>query len=150
MTQKDWILVGSVIIAFCAGLCIDRLLLTMEFKIDRSINIVQEEDEVMPVLNITQIKDGSLTGEADGLLRIAAGDEIAMPDDNGHLELFLGDAFVNYKTNEVPEGAQFVGSKNSNKYHPLGSYTARQIAPENRIYFLTEEEAQAAGYIPIK
>ncbi len=43
---------------------------------------------------------------------------------------------------------QFVGSVNSNKYHHLDCSTWKQIKPENQIWFDTQEEAEAAGYIP--
>lgn len=40
----------------------------------------------------------------------------------------------------------YVGSKESDKYHFPGCRWAEKITPENRIWFQTKEEAQAAGY----
>ncbi len=40
----------------------------------------------------------------------------------------------------------FVGSINSNKYHWPDCPWAKKIAPQNQIWFPSEEEAQAAGY----
>ncbi|MFH1461109.1 MAG: hypothetical protein ABIF84_01680 [Patescibacteria group bacterium] len=45
------------------------------------------------------------------------------------------------------EQGKFVGSVNSNKYHWLDCPSAKKIAPENQIWFDSEEQAQTAGYI---
>ncbi len=48
----------------------------------------------------------------------------------------------------TPQG-NFVASKSGTKYHPIeGCSFADRIKPENKIYFSTEKEAQAAGYEP--
>lgn len=46
------------------------------------------------------------------------------------------------------EGCQFIGSKNSDKYHAPDSGSAKRILPENRVCFASEEEAQEEGYEP--
>lgn len=43
-------------------------------------------------------------------------------------------------------GAQWAGSKNSNKYHECDSMFARMISKENIICFKTEQQAEDAGY----
>lgn len=43
---------------------------------------------------------------------------------------------------------QWVGSKNSNKYHHPASRCAKQIKPENRICFSSAEQAVSRHYIP--
>ena len=47
-----------------------------------------------------------------------------------------------------PEGTQFVGSKNSDKYHYCNCSSAITIKPENLKCFNSKEEAQGEGYIP--
>ena len=42
----------------------------------------------------------------------------------------------------------YVASRDSDKYHYLGCRFAKEILPENRIYFDTVEDAQAANYSP--
>jgi len=42
----------------------------------------------------------------------------------------------------------FVGSKNSNKYHWPWCAPAKNIKPENQVWFQSEAQAQAAGYLP--
>ncbi|WP_335342408.1 thermonuclease family protein [Polycladomyces zharkentensis] len=43
------------------------------------------------------------------------------------------------------EAVGFVASKNSDVYHPADCDVVNEIKPENRIYFMTEQEAQASG-----
>lgn len=49
--------------------------------------------------------------------------------------------------NEKEVEGEFVGSSNSNKYHWPECPWAKKIAPQNQIWFSSEKEAQAAGYI---
>ncbi len=44
------------------------------------------------------------------------------------------------------EGCQFVGSKNSDKFHSPDSAPARRIKPENKVCFSSESEAMEEGY----
>ncbi len=41
---------------------------------------------------------------------------------------------------------QFVASKNSTKYHPIDSGTAKRIKDENKVFFQTKAEAENAGF----
>ena len=49
---------------------------------------------------------------------------------------------------EVHAQGQFVGSKNSNKYHYPSCYWAGRIKPENEIWFSSAQDAVNHGYIP--
>lgn len=42
--------------------------------------------------------------------------------------------------------AQFVASVRGTVYYPVGCRAAQKLAPANRVYFQTAEQAQAAGY----
>lgn len=46
----------------------------------------------------------------------------------------------------VPEPARYVGSKSGTKYHLETCSGAKRIKPENKIYFKTTNDAEAAGY----
>jgi methylphosphotriester-DNA--protein-cysteine methyltransferase len=46
--------------------------------------------------------------------------------------------------------AEYVGSKNSNKYHKTTCQWAQKIKSENRVTFKTAKDAEKAGYIPCK
>jgi micrococcal nuclease len=45
------------------------------------------------------------------------------------------------------KGANYAGSKQSDKYHSCDSRFARMISPENLICFASEAEAREAGYV---
>jgi len=46
-----------------------------------------------------------------------------------------------------PKQGRFVGSINSSKYHWPDCPWAKKIAPENQIWFDSEEKARTAGYV---
>lgn len=48
------------------------------------------------------------------------------------------------------EGYNYVASKNSQVYHELSCQWAQKIAPGNRVYFRTIEEAEASNRRPCK
>ncbi len=43
---------------------------------------------------------------------------------------------------------KFVASKNGTKYYPIGCKSASRIKDENKVYFLTVEEAEGANLTP--
>ena len=49
---------------------------------------------------------------------------------------------------QTSEKGLFIGSKNSDKYHWPWCAPAKNIKPENEVWFKSEAEAQAAGYSP--
>lgn len=49
-----------------------------------------------------------------------------------------------------PAGTQFVGSKNSNKYHYCDCRWVKMIKPDNLVCFKNVEEAKEKCYIPCK
>jgi hypothetical protein len=59
----------------------------------------------------------------------------------------------NGTSSEIPEGSDAQRpwlSKKSDKYHFSNCVWARRIKPDNLVAFRSEEEAQAAGYVPCK
>ncbi len=50
----------------------------------------------------------------------------------------------------LPQNCAFVGSKNSNKYHLPTCRYAKNINPENRVCFSSQDEAKSKGYLPDK
>lgn len=47
---------------------------------------------------------------------------------------------------EVPEGMQFVASKDGKKFYAVDTAAGKKIKVEKRVYFATEAEAEEAGY----
>ena len=58
-----------------------------------------------------------------------------------------GQALNNFTADESNKG-QYVGSKNSNKYHLPWCSGAARIKEENKVWFASKEEAVAKGYTP--
>lgn len=55
----------------------------------------------------------------------------------------------NTNTSQVtPQTGQFVGSKNSTKYHLPSCRFAKNIKPANQVWFTSAEEAKSRGYQP--
>jgi len=46
------------------------------------------------------------------------------------------------------ENSQLVASRKGTKYHLLTCPGAKQMSEENKIYFISEDEARASGYTP--
>jgi len=63
-------------------------------------------------------------------------------------KLVAGDAIQKDLSNLAEAGCAFVGSKNSDKYHPLNCAWAKRIKPENRVCFKDAEDARNKGYVP--
>ncbi|GAH55916.1 unnamed protein product, partial [marine sediment metagenome] len=51
---------------------------------------------------------------------------------------------------EEPQQAQYCGSINSDVYHYPSCGSAKQIKPENLIWFIDENDAKSKGYRPCK
>lgn len=58
------------------------------------------------------------------------------------------DLLGNEIINETAAQKLFVASKNGKKYHYAWCDSAKSIKEENKVWFLTQEEARAAGYEP--
>ena len=49
---------------------------------------------------------------------------------------------------EVPQGGQYVASRNGTRYYFPWCGGAKNIKEENKVWFSTKEEAEAKGYTP--
>lgn len=67
---------------------------------------------------------------------------------NGFTPLIKGGKVITKKNTPTTETGQYIGNKNSHKFHKA---TCNKLpSPANRIYFKTRDEAIAAGYKPCK
>ena len=48
----------------------------------------------------------------------------------------------------MPSGGQYVASRNGTKYHLPWCAGAKSISEQNKIWFASKEDAEAAGYTP--
>lgn len=85
-----------------------------------------------------------------GLGRLSVLD-IEFQAEKGSVEYFepeVGDGAYAVETTETTGDIQYVGSKNSNKYHLPWCSGAKRIKEENKIFFATVALAEQAGYEP--
>jgi len=85
-----------------------------------------------------------LHGEIIGSARVSIGKHVLTQ--SGVFALDAGPILYNQIAVQVPEGARFVASKRGSKYYAVDSAGGSNLAPANRIYFSSKEEAESAGY----
>jgi len=110
--------------------------------------VTVEEDSAARtgVVQIEGVRDGDITGTIDGDVRVFLGDEIITPESNGVFTVPATALLTNEIGVIIPSGTQYVASKKGTKYYPVFSPQGERIVPENRVYFRTAEEAEAAGF----
>lgn len=107
------------------------------------------EPDVRPHVStivLTGIQNGRLTGTMEGETRLIVGNVPVVG--SGAFSIAAGPLLVHRIEIEIPKGARFVASKRGKKYYPVDAASARGLSPENRLYFETALQAQAAGFIP--
>lgn len=138
----------SLILTLILGFLLGRLTaLESKFAQSTPMKLTQDERPTIPVVTFEGSTDGTLKGDVDGNVRLFAGDEMILPDKDGHFDvpttMFRATVIV-----KVPDGMTFVASKNGKKYYGVHTPSGERIAPQNRVYFTNEEAARAAGYEP--
>jgi len=136
--------VAAGVLLILWGYALGRILTVRTFL--RPLEIVEDTRPQIPVLHFDGIEDGMLRGRIDGDARIFINDDYVVPEEDGSFAVRADAFFINYVRVQVPEGARFVASKRGKKYYSVDSAAGSNLAPENRVYFSTEEEAKAAGY----
>ena len=111
-----------------------------------SFVIVPDTRSLLPTVLIMGIENGELVGEIRGDVRLFLGDRQIIPNGSGAFRVPAGELKNDVRTIQLPEGMHFVASKKGKRYYSVHSKQAEGLAPKNRIYFRTEEEAKAAGY----
>ncbi|MBI3619092.1 hypothetical protein HY213_03625 [Candidatus Peregrinibacteria bacterium] len=98
----------------------------------------------IPVITIGRLGN-EIKGQTTGDVRIFAGSKEIIPDASGAFRITLP-TWTTDVTVTVPTGMRFVASKNGKRFYPVLSAAGSAIAPANRVYFATKEEARAAGF----
>ncbi|MBI4129325.1 hypothetical protein HY464_01380 [Candidatus Peregrinibacteria bacterium] len=102
---------------------------------------------LVPVVHIEGLDGGKIVGRINGEVRVFWGDVMIIPDGSGAFRI-AEDLLVEETTVLVPDGMQFVASRKGKKYYSVTSPISERIKPENRMYFSTNAEAEAAGFLP--
>ncbi len=110
------------------------------------LTVTDDTRPLVPTLQIDGVENGAIVGQAKGELRVLVGGEAYVVTE-GEFAI-PGSVFREVLTVRVPEGMRFVASKNGTKYYDVTSAAGNRIDPDNRVYFRTAADAEAAGYKP--
>lgn len=130
--------------------------LSIQYEMSKNIpplQIVSEINPKIPMVTITDINDGKVTGTVNKPeIRIKSGESVAVPDEFNEFELdiqhlgYIGEKRQIIKIT-VPDWAKFVASKNGKYYYELDEASAKNLSVETRVYFANEAAAIEEGYL---
>lgn len=118
-----------------------------DLKSNNTAQITSIPTTEIPVITLETIENGELKGTVRGNARIVVKNSEVKILPEGSFSTSVIDILPMLKMLPAPEGAQFVASKAGKKYYPLDSPSAFGLAPKNRVFYSTEEEAQKAGKV---
>jgi hypothetical protein len=110
------------------------------------LRIISDTRPLVPTVILRGIENGELVGEMKGDVRLFLGDRQVIAGGSGAFRIPAGIFQTDIRTIVVPTGMRFVASKKGKRYYSVDAAQARTLAPKNRVYFRTAEEAKAAGY----
>lgn len=112
------------------------------------IPLEQDLNAEVPTVKILGLKDGTLVGMTNSAeLRLTTETQIALVDDNLNFELKFNDLLRKNLLFYVPENMNYLASSQGKKFYNIYDSQAVKIAPQNRVFFTTREDALSAGYI---
>ena len=139
---------GVIILSLLNGYFVGRIIDTrLAMASVPSLQVVPIERPIQPVVQIDGIRNGYVEGAMLGDARFFLGGEQVLPTASGSFRILANTFLRNEVQVLVPEGMHFVASKKGKKYYSVTSAAANNLAPQNRVYFRTAEEAQRAGYV---
>ncbi len=140
-------LIGCLILTCSLGYSIGRIT-TVQLKrttIQTSIHTIQPDLE--PIVNIDGIRNGYVEGTINGGARLFFDGKQILTDEEGIFHTESNPLLTNIITVEIPKGMRYVASKKGKKYYSVTESQANRLSPKNRIYFLTADDAEEAGYL---
>lgn len=138
--QQALFFLSLCVLALVAGYYIGRLLAIPLTPILLSV----DDRATQSTVQISGIYNGQLVGNIIGDVRVVIGNTVVT--NTGSFSIAAGPLLQNRVLVVVPEGMRFVASTRGTRYYAVDSAGGNRITPENRIYFATEVEAEAAGY----
>ena len=116
-----------------------------------NIQTVGEINPGVTTIKLLEVKNGQLIGKISGrhgriaysqndILELEPENEFTIPLNRINLKNF-------YVADTIPEGAQYIASKNGKYYYSILNKKAFNITPKNRIYFSSEGKAEQRGYL---
>lgn len=153
--REKLLFTGAFLLVLGLGFFAGRLSGRVEHaETSEPIRQVSDISTAVPTINFTAADKGLLYGSSNGKeLRIFVQDQIVEHKPDGSFFIDTGSIKQvaltgNNNSGGANEKYLFVASKNSSLYHPVGSSTANRIKAENKVYFLSREEAESKGFSP--
>ena len=138
-------LLGPVILALAFGYLLGRIVGLSETFVVPPLRLVPDIRDKVPLVSIDSIENGEIIGTVHDT-RLFLGNAYVLPTASGTFRVPADPLLTDIITIIVPEGARFVASKNGKRYYPVYSGAGERLTQKNRVYFQTEEEAEAAGF----
>ncbi|MDO8469253.1 MAG: hypothetical protein Q7S29_05875 [Candidatus Peribacter sp.] len=148
--HKKWLdlapFLGCVLLALVCGYLLGRLITERRTLVSVPMQMRDVSRPLVPTVRVEGVVNGQLKGSMVGSARLFLDGTQVMSDQSGAFLVPAGSLLTNKIEITVPSGMRFVASRRGKKYYPVDSASASNLAPSNRVYFRTAEEAERAGY----
>lgn len=138
--------IGALLLALVCGYLLGRLITERRSLVVSPMAMRDLSRPPVPTVNLEGVFNGQLKGTMIGEARFFLASKQIVPDQSGAFLVPAGTLLTNQIEITIPAGMRFVASKRGQKYYPVESASASALAPSNRIYFRTAQEAEGAGY----
>jgi hypothetical protein len=136
---------ASVIIVISALIGAVAAITVQSKRPSNSVAILHTKPVLVPTVQINGIRNKQVYGSIQGNVQLLIGNTIVQSS-SGVFNWPAGPLLNHEITITVPQGMQYVVSKKGKKVYSVSAKNVRTIAPENRRYFSTLEQAIKAGY----
>lgn len=139
--------ISTLLLAVTCNFMLGQLSALRSVASNVEISLEPDTRPLAPTVHLDGIRNGMLEGALLGDARFILGDEVVTPTAEGTFSVDPSGFLRNEVTVVVPPGAQFVASERGKYYYPVLSARGNALSPKTRIYFGSEEEAVAAGFM---
>lgn len=147
--QKINLIIASLCILI-VGILIGKYQERILFNQSNAQIIQLEEDlnQPIPAIKILGIQDGKLLGTiSEDEIRLFTEKEVALVDSELNFTLKISDELRKNLLFDVPENMNYVASQKGKRFYNIYDSYATKIAPQNRIFFQTKQDAIGAGFL---
>ena len=131
--------------AFCLALCSGYLSGRMLSVSQTEVTLRPDTRPPVPTVHIRGVRNGLLHGQIIGSARVVIGSNVMTQ--SGVFAFDAGPLLINEISITIPSWATYVASKRGTRYYPINAAAAKNIVPQNRLYFRSRQDAESAGYL---
>lgn len=146
--ERPLLACASLAAAFLLGAAFMQALLAARLGRVRGFSLAPDTRPAVCTVVLEGIRDGRVVGTLAGSGRVFVGAVQGLPGRDGGFAVDAKEFLTHRVTVTVPPGSAFVASRRGSRYYPLAGAAGQGIAPQNRVYFATRAQAEAAGYRP--